>query len=313
MTELAQPHDRLFKALMSHSETAGALLREYLPKEIVALLAPGPPELMPGSFVSQELRPYYSDRLFRAKTLSGKSLFFYTLMEHKSYPDRKVAWQLFFGCSRFMEQQDRENPEWTLLPAIIPFILYHGSQEWKIPKEFAALIDADDVLRPWLVNFPFTVVDLGPIPNDQLACHARLKVGLLALKYGTRAPKEQMEALDLIASALMEAPELLIEVMLYLLTTFQSLDESTVHEIVVRVCPQETIEMISVFAREIVEQHKHAWLQEGKADMLLHLLQRRFGVVSDAVQKRVVSANLKELETWTDRIFDADSIQTVLQ
>ncbi|MBF0439535.1 MAG: Rpn family recombination-promoting nuclease/putative transposase, partial [Magnetococcales bacterium] len=70
---------------MSNPETAGALLREYLPKEIVALLSPEYPELIPGSFVSQELRPYYSDRLFRTKTLSGKSLFFYTLMEHKSY------------------------------------------------------------------------------------------------------------------------------------------------------------------------------------------------------------------------------------
>ncbi|MBF0615054.1 MAG: Rpn family recombination-promoting nuclease/putative transposase, partial [Magnetococcales bacterium] len=84
MTDLSQPHDRLFKALVSHPETAGALLREYLPKEIVELLAPDDPELMPGSFVSQELQPYYSDRLFRAKTTSGKALCFYTLMEHKS-------------------------------------------------------------------------------------------------------------------------------------------------------------------------------------------------------------------------------------
>ncbi|NGZ07212.1 MAG: Rpn family recombination-promoting nuclease/putative transposase, partial [Magnetococcales bacterium] len=45
MTDLAQPHDRLFKALVSHPETAGALLREYLPKEIVELLAPDDPEL----------------------------------------------------------------------------------------------------------------------------------------------------------------------------------------------------------------------------------------------------------------------------
>ncbi|MBF0438676.1 MAG: Rpn family recombination-promoting nuclease/putative transposase, partial [Magnetococcales bacterium] len=126
MTELTQPHDRLFKALISTPESAGALLREYMPKEIVALLAPEEPELVPGSFVSEELRPFYSDRMFRAKTLSGKSLYFYTLMEHKSYPDRKVGRQLYRGISRFMEQKEQENPDWTLLPAIVPFVLYHG-------------------------------------------------------------------------------------------------------------------------------------------------------------------------------------------
>ncbi|NGZ29476.1 MAG: Rpn family recombination-promoting nuclease/putative transposase, partial [Magnetococcales bacterium] len=63
MANLAQPHDRLFKALLSHPETAGALLREYLPAEIVTLLAPGNPELVSETFISQELRPFYSDRV----------------------------------------------------------------------------------------------------------------------------------------------------------------------------------------------------------------------------------------------------------
>ncbi|MBF0424064.1 MAG: Rpn family recombination-promoting nuclease/putative transposase, partial [Magnetococcales bacterium] len=64
MSDLTQPHDRLFKALMSHPETAGALLSEYLPEEISALLAPLPPQFVEGSFVDEELRGYLSDRLF---------------------------------------------------------------------------------------------------------------------------------------------------------------------------------------------------------------------------------------------------------
>ncbi|MBF0440071.1 MAG: DUF4351 domain-containing protein [Magnetococcales bacterium] len=53
--------------------------------------------------------------------------------------------------------------------------------------------------------------------------------------------------------------------------------------------------------------------QEGKAEMLLRQMQRRFGAVPESVQKRVVSADSKELDTWSDRIFDADSAQAVLQ
>ncbi|MBF0427790.1 MAG: DUF4351 domain-containing protein [Magnetococcales bacterium] len=163
------------------------------------------------------------------------------------------------------------------------------------------------------------MADLGPIPNDLLARHARLKAGLLALKYGTRDPKEQMEALDLIASALIEVPELLIEVMLYLFTTFQYLDESTVHEIVIRVCPQETVEMISIFARNIIEQHKHIWLQEGElkgkldgeAKILTRQLQRRFGSVPAWANEKIAKADSTVLEEWSFRVLEAQSLESV--
>ncbi|MBF0272135.1 MAG: Rpn family recombination-promoting nuclease/putative transposase [Magnetococcales bacterium] len=39
MSEISQPHDRLFKALLSSPDTAGALLRERLPPEVAELLA----------------------------------------------------------------------------------------------------------------------------------------------------------------------------------------------------------------------------------------------------------------------------------
>ncbi|MBF0427647.1 MAG: DUF4351 domain-containing protein [Magnetococcales bacterium] len=53
--------------------------------------------------------------------------------------------------------------------------------------------------------------------------------------------------------------------------------------------------------------------RKGRAETLLQLIQRRFGAVPEPVRSRVTSANLKDLETWTDRIFDADSAQAVLQ
>ncbi|MBF0185422.1 MAG: Rpn family recombination-promoting nuclease/putative transposase [Magnetococcales bacterium] len=53
MSEIFQPHDRLFKALLSCPETAGAFLREYLPPEISRLLAAQPPQLVEGSFVGR--------------------------------------------------------------------------------------------------------------------------------------------------------------------------------------------------------------------------------------------------------------------
>ncbi|MBF0418615.1 MAG: Rpn family recombination-promoting nuclease/putative transposase [Magnetococcales bacterium] len=263
MSDLTQPHDRLFKALMSHPETAGALLHEYLPEEISSLLAPLPPQFVDGSFVDEELRGYLSDRMFVATTLSGRSIHIYVLVEHKSYPDRKVGWQALRGTFAFLEQKAREHNDWILLPAVVQMIFYHGEQKWHVPSEFITLMDADPALHPWLMNVRFVTVNLGNIEDDHIARHARLRAGLLALKYGTRDPKAQKDALDAIVFALVEAPELLVPIVIYLLTTFPDLDRETVRGIVVRVCPQEETEMMSQFAREIVEQNKQIWWKEG--------------------------------------------------
>lgn len=46
MSDMAQPHDRFLKALLSDPDKAGTLLRERLPREIADLLSPEPPELV---------------------------------------------------------------------------------------------------------------------------------------------------------------------------------------------------------------------------------------------------------------------------
>ncbi|MBF0341522.1 MAG: Rpn family recombination-promoting nuclease/putative transposase [Magnetococcales bacterium] len=57
MTDILHPHDRFLKALLSNPETAGTLLRERLPKEVVEVLSSDPPELVEGSFVDRSCAP----------------------------------------------------------------------------------------------------------------------------------------------------------------------------------------------------------------------------------------------------------------
>ncbi|MBF0428771.1 MAG: hypothetical protein HQL94_07595 [Magnetococcales bacterium] len=51
--------------------------------------------------------------------------------------------------------------------------------------------------------------------------------------------------------------------------------------------------------------------QKGKAETLLQLLQERFGLIPESVQKTVTSANLDDLTAWISKIFKADSLQAV--
>ncbi|MEO5347970.1 MAG: Rpn family recombination-promoting nuclease/putative transposase [Magnetococcus sp. YQC-9] len=320
MSEITQPHDRLFRTLLSTPETAGALLREYLPPEVSRLLAPEPPQLVEGTFVEETLRPYFSDRLFEAKTISGKPICFYTLIEHKSYEEEKVGWQLYRGISAFFEQKTRENAQWNRLPAVMALLVYNGGREWRFPNEFLALVDTDEALIPWLINFRYPVVDLGLIPNQELSKHAQLRAGLMALKYGTRDPASQMAALDQIVDALMEAPELLLPVLLYLLTTFHYLNVEHMRQVVRRIKPEEEVAMMSQFAREILSNNRPEWvaevvrqdgLHDGKADTLLKLTRRKFGQTPDWVAEKVKAASLEQIEAWSENVLFANSVDEV--
>ncbi|MBF0424991.1 MAG: Rpn family recombination-promoting nuclease/putative transposase [Magnetococcales bacterium] len=346
MDDLTQPHDRLFKALMSHPDTVGDLLREYLPTELAALLTPTPPQFVEGSFVDEELRGYFSDRLFVVDTRGDKALHIYVLIEHKSYPEQKVGWQVVRGIFTFLDQKARERADWTLLPGVVPMIFYHGAKAWRIPSAFLALIDADPAFHPWLINARFVTVNLGKVAGARIAHSARLRAGLLALKYGTRDPEAQLAALEVIVSALVEAPELLIPIVLYLLTTFPELDREAVRGIVVRVCPREETEMMSRFAREIVEENKQAmsqfareiveqnkqvWWKEGRqegrqegiqigeqrshkkgtAALLMRQLRQRFGSLPEWVEERIAAADAADIELWGDRVLTAQSLEEV--
>lgn len=51
----------------------------------------------------------------------------------------------------------------------------------------------------------------------------------------------------------------------------------------------------------------------GRAEMLLQLLEERFGPLSESLQESVRSATLDELTTWSSRLFKAESLQAIFQ
>ncbi|MBF0294001.1 MAG: Rpn family recombination-promoting nuclease/putative transposase [Magnetococcales bacterium] len=320
LVDISQPHDRLIKALLSQPETTDQFFREHLPAEIVEQLTADLPELVEGSFVPDALSLFISDKLFRVKTAQGAPAFIHVLTEHKSYPDRKVSWQIARGIMACTEQFIREmGKNWESLPAVIPVLIYHGNSPWNHPNNLISLVDANSAIHPWLLNVQYILVDLSATADPLLSRHARLRAGFLALKYGTRSPAEQTEALGQIADALRDAPELLVPVMIYLMATFTLLKKKTVHEIVMHVKPGEEPEMMSIFAQEILNNGKPEWAamvrnegrQEEAAYMLLKQMRRKFGQTPDWVTEKVRSANLELIETWSDNFVFANSVDEV--
>jgi len=50
---------------------------------------------------------------------------------------------------------------------------------------------------------------------------------------------------------------------------------------------------------------------EGEAKLLLRILPRRFGPLPDEISKRVYWADPETIETWVDRVLDAESLEDI--
>ena len=139
MADTNTPHDGFFKRLFGNLEVAADFLRNYLPEEILSRFDLDTLQLEKESFIASELRESFSDLLFSVKANTDRRIFIYLLLEHKSGPDRWVAFQLLRYIVQFWERQRDQGCEW--LPQIIPIVFYHGRERWSAPRRLGELVE----------------------------------------------------------------------------------------------------------------------------------------------------------------------------
>lgn len=96
MSDIQNPHDRLFKEVLTRVDAAQDVARHYLPPAIVQQLNLETMELVKDSWVDPELQEYFADVLYRLEWLQpegGGEVYLFILFEHKSYPDDRASFQ----------------------------------------------------------------------------------------------------------------------------------------------------------------------------------------------------------------------------
>ncbi|MEW6378404.1 MAG: Rpn family recombination-promoting nuclease/putative transposase [bacterium] len=96
---IKSPHDIFIKEVLSNRENARDFFFNYLPAQVQAIVDMKSLEICKDSFVEKELREYFSELLYRLN-LMGESEeeqqpgYLYLLFEHKSTPERWIAFHL---------------------------------------------------------------------------------------------------------------------------------------------------------------------------------------------------------------------------
>lgn len=304
-------HDSFFKQVLSDPELASVFLREHLPRELTNLLGPGLPQVIPGSFVDEELQQHHSDLLYRVQLNAGASAFAYVLMEHKSTPDQGARLQLLRYVVRLLSQWYDQNERRLPLPPVLPLLVHQGPQGWKLSCEFTDLFGAvPDPLRPYLPSFRHALVDLTRINDQELSERVRLRAFLKALKYSRR-----QDLRHCLHVALADAPALGGEDLLVILTYLSkgpvTIDSELMHEALQRLVPERKEQIMGGFAQPYYDKGREDGKAEGEARVLLRLLEKRFGAVPDLIQQRISAADMATLETWVERVLDAPDLHSL--
>jgi predicted transposase/invertase (TIGR01784 family) len=155
---MSGPHDLFARYTFGHPERAAAELRAALPSHVVSEVDWSSLRREHGSVVDPELRETESDLLFSAYLRTGHPLLLYVLLEHQSSVDRWMALRMLRYVVRQVERWRQEHPDSTLLPLIIPLLMYHGADgTWTAPRRVEDLFDlpkAEEERERWRALVP---------------------------------------------------------------------------------------------------------------------------------------------------------------
>ena len=191
------PHDAIFKTFLSRVETARDFIMLHLPPALLRLCNLDTLQLASGSFLEENLRPYYSDILYSLKTTRGEG-YIHVLIEHQSSPDKHMAFRLMrYAIAAMQRHLDAGH---DTLPLVIPILFYQGRRS-PYPWAMNWLEDfTDPQLACQLYSHDFTLADITTIPDDDIMQHRSMAALTLIQKHIRQRDLAQL--LDKLASLL---------------------------------------------------------------------------------------------------------------
>jgi predicted transposase YdaD len=326
------PHDLFARFTFGHPERAAAELRAALPPHVVSEVDWESLRRESGSVVDPELRETESDLLFTARLREGRSLLLYVLLEHQSSVDPWMALRMLRYVVRQVEHWRRQHPESTVLPVIIPLVMYHGPDgAWTAPRRVEELFDLPgegeqrERWRALVPRFEYLLDDLTAERAEALQARPGpplARLAWLALRYGRTDELAQRlpdwAALFAQVHAAPDGSEHLVVVIRYLLWVggkgTHEVTKQVLHSVV---DAQRAEELMQSYAEELIERGRQQGLEQGRlrgrAEAVLRILAARGVQVGEEAQQRILKcADVATLDRWFDRALNATTLSDVL-
>jgi hypothetical protein len=314
--------DSLYHRLFAHPRMVEGLVREFVPRGLVAGLDFSGLQRVNPKFHSGRrwARRREGDVIWRLPTREGSDIYLYLLIEFQSESDRWMAvrTQVYQGLLWQQVIDEQKLQAGAQLPPLLLLVLYNGERRWKAVTTTSELIalSPDSALWPWQPQVRYHLLDIGAFPKDKLARRSSL-VALLFRLEQQYSPEGLKELLDEVIGWFRrhEGHERL-----------QGLFTELIREAFaghgVKLSGSGNLLEVKTM-KTMLASHFEAWREqwlaegkaegraEGKAEALICLLAERFGAVAPSWQKRIRGAKLVTLDRWFKRAILAPDLPSV--
>ncbi|QMV54228.1 Rpn family recombination-promoting nuclease/putative transposase [Ewingella americana] len=253
-------HDAVFKQFLTHPETARDFLDIHLPPTLRKLCDLNTLQLASGSFIEDDLRPYYSDVLYSLKAGNGDG-YVYCLIEHQSTPDKHMAFRLMrYAIAAMQRHLDAGH---KTLPLVIPVLFYQGKvSPYPYSMSWLDEFETPEYART-LYGENFPLVDITIIPDDEIMQHRRMAILELLQKHIRQ--RDLTELLDQLTTLLLggnTTQEQLVSVINYMLQAGESRDPATLINTLASRVPQHE-EALMTIAEQLRLEGEQRGIQKG--------------------------------------------------
>jgi len=328
--QIQNPHDKFFKETFSNIEVAKDFVINYLPQSIMDIVDINTLEVQKDSFINADLEEAFSDMLFKIN-VNKQEGYLYFLFEHKSYVSKNITIQLLKYMIEIWETKAKKE-NIRELPMIIPLVIYHGNNEWKIKTSLGEMINGYDAIpedvKKYVPDYEYLFYDLSRYTDEQIKGEVKLRIVLTifrdiftkdsqVIRKSILRATEHLRELDDKQTGI-EYFETFIR---YVLNAGQKLTKKEMNDIIgaIETTFPEGSETVMTLAEQFKQEGREEGIQEGiqegeanaLAKMAIRLLTKKFGSLSEDNRIKIKKLDSVTLEIIIDEILEYKNLDEV--
>jgi len=329
-------HDESYKLFFSHPQMITDLLRGFVHESWVGELDWNTLEAVKSSFVSDNLRRREEDVIWRVRWRE-QWLYIYILLAFQSQVDPFMAVRVMVYLGLLYQDLIKREKlkSGDRLPPVLPIVLYNGGNRWSAAEELSNLITVVPELATYRPQLRYLLLDEGRLSEAELS--SRNLVAALFRLENSRTREDIQQVLTCLLEWLegteqdslrraftvwlkqvllpkrlpaVSIPQLseLQEVKTMLAETVQKwYDEATAKGLMEGMAKGLTEGMAKGLTEGVAKG-----LAEGKAEMLISLLESKFGKLTDAQRIYLYRLDSEALLQYSSKLWTAQTLEEII-
>lgn len=324
-------YDSAYHKLFSNPEMVADLIQHFVDEEWVNNLDFSTLERVNTKFHSDYLQRREGDLIYRAKIRDSQDVaYLCILLEFQSTQDQWMTVRILAYIALFYQQliKDKQLSANKLLPPVFPLVLYNGDHHWKQPTQLRPMIGLPKGSKLWSYQPQLRYYLIDESRHQGGYGHAGKGYSLAGLLFrleNVKTPEDTVEVLGDLIKLLKKYPN--AERLGHDFKLFVQHILKPVRQMNLPLEQMESLSEIHSMLSNRIEEWQKQWFQQGQTDgrekgieegrlmgeaqLLIRLLQQRFGSLPASTLEKINTATEQELAAWSLNVLDAKSLDSV--